>query len=59
MIMYWFQVGFSAIDFQSQFEELEELYVALEEKAPKKAREIMNRHIEHFIKLVKDNFFEL
>ena len=35
MIMYWFQVGFSAIDFQSQFEELEELYHALKEKNPK------------------------
>jgi GntR family transcriptional regulator, rspAB operon transcriptional repressor len=59
MIMYWFQVGFSAVDFQSQFEELEELYEALKEKKPKKAREVMNRHIEHFIQLVKDNFFEL
>ena len=59
MIMYWFQVGFSAIDFQSQFEELEELYHALKEKDPKKAREVMNRHIEHFIQLVKDNFFEI
>jgi DNA-binding GntR family transcriptional regulator len=57
MSMYWFQVGFSAAEFREQFEELEELLRAIERRKKKDAREIMKRHIDHFIKLIKKNIF--
>jgi len=57
MSMYWFQVGFSAAEFREQFEELEDLLRAIEGGRKKDAREIMKRHIDHFIKLIKENIF--
>ena len=55
MSMYWFQVGFSAAEFREQFEELEELLRAIADRKQKDARQIMKRHIDHFIKLIKKN----
>jgi len=58
MSMYWFQVGFSAAEFHAQFEELEELIRAMEANMKKDAREIMKRHIDHFVKLIKKNILK-
>ena len=53
MSMFWFQSGFSMEDFREQFEDLEELMQALKERNAPKAKAIMERHIDHFLKLVK------
>ncbi|OPX32872.1 MAG: hypothetical protein B1H11_13445 [Desulfobacteraceae bacterium 4484_190.1] len=53
MSMYWFQSGFSMEDFREQFEELEDLIIALKERNAPKAKKIMEQHIDHFLKLVK------
>jgi len=53
MSMYWFQSGFSMADFREQFEELEDLIIALKERNAPKAKKIMEQHIDHFLKLVK------
>jgi DNA-binding GntR family transcriptional regulator len=55
--MYWFQVGFSAAEFREQYEELEELLRAIEGSKKKDAKEIMKRHIDHFISLIKNKIF--
>ena len=57
MAMYWFQVGFSAAEFREQFEELEDLLVAVKKRNRKGARDIMKQHIDHFTRLIKDNMF--
>ncbi len=57
MSMYWFQSGFSMEDFREQFEELEELLQALKERNASKAKNIMEKHIDHFLKLVKKQIF--
>jgi len=57
MSMYWFQVGFSAAEFREQFEELEDLLRAVKNKQKQAARDIMKRHIDHFTRLIKNNFF--
>jgi len=57
MSMYWFQVGFSAAEFREQFDELEKLLGAIEKRKHKDAKEIMKRHIDHFMRLIKDNLF--
>ena len=57
MSMYWFQVGFSAVEFREQFKELEELLQAIKIRKPKDAKVIMKQHIDHFIKLIKENIF--
>ena len=57
MSMYWFQVGFSAAEFREQFDELENLLRAIEKRKHKDAKEIMKRHIDHFMRLIKDNLF--
>ena len=57
MSMYWFQVGFSAAEFREQFEELAELLMAIKKRKHKDAREIMERHIDHFSKVIKENIF--
>jgi DNA-binding GntR family transcriptional regulator len=57
MSMYWFQVGFSASEFREQFDELEELLLAIEKRKDKEAKDIMKRHIDHFTRLIKDNIF--
>jgi len=57
MSMYWFQVGFSAVEFREQFDELEKLLLAIEKRKHKDAKEIMKRHIDHFTRLIKDNLF--
>jgi DNA-binding GntR family transcriptional regulator len=57
MSMYWFQVGFSANEFREQFDELEELLLAIGKRKYKDAKGIMKRHIDHFMRLIKDNIF--
>ncbi len=57
MSMYWFQSGFSMEDFREQFEELEDLLQALKERNAPKAKKIMEKHIDHFLKLVKKQIF--
>jgi DNA-binding GntR family transcriptional regulator len=57
MSMYWFQVGFSAAEFREQFDELEELLVAIGNRNCKGAKDIMRRHIDHFTRLIRDNMF--
>jgi len=57
MSMYWFQVGFSAGEFQKQFEELEALFVAIKKRDSTEAKHIMKKHIDHFTRLIKDNMF--
>jgi len=57
MSMYWFQSGFSMEDFREQFEELEDLLQALKERNASKAKKIMEKHIDHFLKLVKKQIF--
>ena len=57
MSMYWFQVGFSAAEFRRQFDELEDLLIAMEKRNYKGAREIMKQHIDHFTRLIRDNMF--
>ncbi len=57
MSMYWFQSGFSMEDFREQFEELEELLQALKERNTSKAKKVMEKHIDHFLKLVKKQIF--
>ncbi len=57
MIMYWFQVGFSAEDFKEQFEELEEMYEAISDKDSEKASATMKKHIDHFAELIMKNLF--
>jgi len=57
MSMYWFQSGFSMEDFREQFEELEDLMHALKERNAPKSRKIMEKHIDHFIKLVRKHIF--
>ena len=57
MSMYWFQVGFSAVEFREQFEELEELLLAIRNRNEGGARDIMRRHIDHFTRLIKKNMF--
>ena len=57
MSMYWFQEGFSAGEFQKQFEELEALFTAIEKRDPSQAKHIMKQHIDHFTRLIKDNMF--
>lgn len=55
MSMYWFQVGFSAAEFREQFDELRELFKAIENGKHKEARKIMQRHIDHFRNVIKKN----
>lgn len=55
MSMYWFQVGFSATEFREQFDELRELFKAIESGKHKEARKIMKRHIDHFSSVIKKN----
>ena len=55
MSMYWFQVGFSATEFREQFDELRELFKAIENGKHKEARKIMKRHIDHFSSVIKKN----
>jgi len=57
MSMYWFQVGFSANEFREQFDELEELLLAIGKRKYTDAMGIMKRHIDHFTRLIKDNIF--
>jgi len=57
MTMYWFQVGFSAGEFQEQFEELELLYNAMIKGDSSEAKNIMKRHIDHFAELIKKHIF--
>lgn len=57
MSMYWFQVGFSVAEFREQFDELEELLVAIGKRDGKGAKDIMRRHIDHFTRLIRDNMF--
>ena len=57
MSMYWFQVGFSAAEFREQFDELEELLAAIDNKDCKRARKMMRQHIDHFTRLIRDNIF--
>ena len=57
MTMYWFQVGFSAGDFQEQFEELKLLYHAMTKGGAAEANQIMKRHVEHFAELIKTHLF--
>lgn len=57
MSMYWFQVGFSAAEFREQFDELEEILVAIGNKDCQSARKIMRKHIDHFTRLIRDNMF--
>ncbi|MEN8244998.1 MAG: GntR family transcriptional regulator [Thermodesulfobacteriota bacterium] len=57
MSMYWFQVGFSAVEFHKQFEELEALFTAIKKRDPSEAKHIMKKHIDHFTRLIKDNMF--
>ncbi len=57
MSMFWFQSGFSMEDFREQFEDLEELMQALKERNAPQAKKIMERHIDHFLKLVKKQIF--
>lgn len=57
MTMYWFQVGFSAGEFQEQFGELEQLYAAILARAPEKSCDIMKKHIDHFAELITRNMF--
>ncbi len=57
MTLYWFQVGFSAGEFQEQFDELELLYDAMSNGDAAAARSIMKRHIDHFAELIKRNIF--
>ncbi len=56
MSMYWFQVGFSVADFRVQFDELEELLLAIENGKARDAKSIMRKHIDHFATLIKENF---
>ncbi len=57
MSMYWFQVGFSATEFREQFDELDDLLIAMKKRNYKEAREIMKQHIDHFARLIRDNMF--
>lgn len=57
MTMYWFQVGFSAADFQEQFEELELLYHAMLKGDAAESNNIMKRHVDHFAELIKSHIF--
>ena len=57
MSMYWFQVGFSAAEFREQFDELEELLLAVGNRNDKGARNVMKRHIDHFTRLIKEKMF--
>ncbi|MBW1867337.1 MAG: GntR family transcriptional regulator [Deltaproteobacteria bacterium] len=57
MTIYWFQVGFSAGEFQEQFEELELLYHAMIKGDSSEAKNIMRRHIDHFAELIKKHIF--
>ncbi len=57
MSMYWFQVGFSAVEFREQFEELEALFIAIKQRDRQEAKHIMKQHIDHFTRLIKDNMF--
>lgn len=57
MTMYWFQVGFSAGDFQEQFEELELLYHAMVKGDATESNNIMKRHVDHFAELIKNHIF--
>ena len=53
MSMYWFQSGFSMEDFKSQFDDLENLMQPLKEHNASKAKKIMEKHIDYFLKLVR------
>lgn len=58
MSMYWFQSGFSSMeDFREQFEDLEELVIALKNRDANEAKKIMEKHIEHFVILVRKILF--
>ena len=57
MSMYWFQVGFSAVEFREQFEELEALFIAIKQQDRQEAKHIMKQHIDHFTRLIKENMF--
>lgn len=57
MTMYWFQVGFSAGDFQEQFEELELLYHAMRKGDAAESKNIMKCHVDHFAELIKSRIF--
>lgn len=57
MTMYWFQVGFSAGEFQDQIAELDVLYQAMAKHKTAEAKQIMKRHIDHFAELIKNQIF--
>jgi DNA-binding GntR family transcriptional regulator len=57
MSMYWFQMGFSAAEFRKQFDALEKLLQAIEERKYKDVKEIMKQHIDNFSKVIKENIF--
>ena len=57
MTMYWFQVGFSAGEFQEQFGELELLYHSMLKGDAAESKNIMKRHVDHFAELIKSHIF--
>ncbi len=57
MTMYWFQVGFSAGEFNEQFEELESLYKSMIKGTATESKNIMKDHINHFTELIKNHIF--
>lgn len=57
MTMYWFQVGFSAGEFQEQFGELETLYNAMFKGDAAESNRIMKNHIQHFAELITNHIF--
>ena len=57
MTMYWFQVGFSAGEFQDQIAELDVLYQSMLKREAIESKRIMKRHIDHFAELIKNQIF--
>lgn len=54
MSMYWFHLGLSIDDLKKSCSELNDLISVIEQKKPKEARELMDRHISLYANILKE-----
>ncbi len=58
MLRIWFRMGFKAIGFYKQAENLHEVLEALTNKDPAKAQQAMEEHVEMYANKIREKFLE-
>lgn len=58
MLRIWFRMGFNAIGFYKQAENLHEVLEALTNKDPAKAQQAMEEHVEMYANKIREKFLE-